>query len=215
MAERTIEYVRLDALRPADVNPKEHDEPGIAASFGRFGYIEPIVMDERTEKLLSGHGRLAVLRAQHEAGAELPDGIEVDAEDGMWLAPVVRGWASEDDDEAAGALLAVNELVRRGGWHAEELGALLSRQDDLTGTGYVKEDLAALLAPAEERQGQGVESSRSERLARYTEKESRSIVLDYDADTFERVTGLLERARKRMHLASNADVFAALLEPTP
>lgn len=161
MPRRTLAYVRLDQLVPALANPKAHDQDGLAASFDRFGYIEPIVEDDRTGRLLSGHGRLDQLQALYEASHAAPDGIDVD-EDGMWLAPVVRGWASTDDDEAQAAVIAVNRLVEKGGWQvetlAEQLEHLLTTPAGLEGTGYTEPDLAALLAslaPPQETPGLG------------------------------------------------------------
>lgn len=149
MPRRTLAYVRLDQLVPALANPKAHDQDGLAASFDRFGYIEPIVEDDRTGRLLSGHGRLDQLQALYEAAHAAPDGIDVD-EDGMWLAPVVRGWSSADDDEAQAAVIAVNRLVEKGGWEvealAEQLEHLLTTPAGLDGTGYIEPDLTALLA---------------------------------------------------------------------
>lgn len=215
MAERRLDYMRIAEIAEAEVNPKEHDHDGIAASVARFGYVEPMVMDERTGRLVSGHGRLASLRRAEEEGGPPPAGVEA-REDG-WYAPVVRGWESRSDTDAQAALVAVNRLTERGGWNPEALHAILDQLHagpGLEGTGYEPDDLADLLDQlnATDEAGAHVENSRGERLARYTEKDARSIVLDYDADTFQRVTQLAERGRKELHVASNADLFVALLE---
>lgn len=211
MADRRIEYMPVRAIPSAEVNPKEHDDAGIAASIGRFGYVEPMLLDERTGRLISGHGRLRALRENEENGGDPPDGVQV-GPDG-WEAPVVRGWASRDDGEALAALLAVNRIVERGGWDDRELIQALDGLD-LTGVGITEKERDELARALDrlERTPQQVESSRDERLARYTTKESRSIVLDYDAASFDRVTAMAEAARKRRHLRSNADLFLALLE---
>lgn len=150
MPTRRIEYVPLDEIARAPRNPKGHDAEGIAASVRRFGIVEIVVEDERTGRLVSGHGRLDAFVEDHAAGADPPDGIEVDG-DGRWLVPVVRGWASADDDEADAALVAVNRLVERGGWaEPDELVAILSglrERDRLDlAVGYSSDDLDQIIA---------------------------------------------------------------------
>jgi hypothetical protein len=149
MTERHIEYLPLDEIVGAEQNPKDHDEAGIAASLRRFGTIEIITRDDRTGRLISGHGRTEQYRTAREAGEEPPDGVVVD-EDGTWRVPVVCGWASEDDDEAKAALIAVNRLGERGGWRMDELGAMLDdlrKNDRLDGAvGYDNDDLDTILA---------------------------------------------------------------------
>ena len=137
----------LDELEGADINPKGHDEQGIAASLRRFGYVESIVLDERTGKLVAGHGRLDQLRAAKEAGEDPPDGIVVTK--GEWTVPVTRGWASKDDNEAKAYLVASNELTSRGGWADQQgLADLLTQLQDgpgLDGVGFTTLDLEDLL----------------------------------------------------------------------
>jgi hypothetical protein len=136
-------------VESALVNPKGHDEELIAESITRFGYIEPIVMDERTGRLVSGHGRARELRARQADGTELPDGIMA-AADGSWLVPVNRGWASANDDEAHAAGIAINQGTISGGFTGDLPGLLSQLQestpDGLLGTGFTDDLLPYLLA---------------------------------------------------------------------
>jgi ParB-like chromosome segregation protein Spo0J len=132
---RRIEYMALDELQPADINPKRHSGE-IDRSFERFGYTEPVLLDERTGKLIAGHGRLEALKGRREAGQAPPDGIGKD-----WTVPVVRGWKSQNDDEAAAALVASNQLTTLGGWDDRELFEVLNSLDDLDGVGFTLEEL--------------------------------------------------------------------------
>ena len=45
---RAVEYRPLSSLEGDPRNPKAHDVSTITASVGRFGYLEPIVLDGRT-----------------------------------------------------------------------------------------------------------------------------------------------------------------------
>lgn len=144
---RQIEYLPLAALEPDDRNPKAHDEDMINQSINRFGVLDLIVKDERTGKIISGHGRRKAFLSMYEAGESAPDGVKVD-EDGMWLVPVVTGWGSRTDTEAAAALIALNRTTELGGWVDESLLDLLqdlSQVDDgLVGVGYEEDDMADL-----------------------------------------------------------------------
>lgn len=147
--ERRVEYVRLDDLRPAPRNPKRHDTDAIGASVDRFGVGELPLIDERTGRLVAGHGRWEDLLSRAERGDAPPDGVRVD-EDGQWLMPVVRGWASRSDAEAEAYLIASNRLTERGGWNDDALAASLKdiagADDGLLGvTGYDADDLQKLL----------------------------------------------------------------------
>ncbi len=130
-AARRIEYRPLAELVADPRNPKGHDQDQIDDSVDRFGFIDPVVMDHRTGRLISGHGRTDALRKMEAAGQSPPDGIRR-APDGTWLAPVVIGWSSRSDTEAAAALVALNRSTELGGWVDE---ALLTLLDDLAQTG--------------------------------------------------------------------------------
>lgn len=86
---RRFELVPIDDLVDDPTNPKGHDEAALDRSIDVLGYIEPIVEDERTGLLISGHGRKGALIRRRDSGMPPPDGIEV--VDGVWHAWVVRG----------------------------------------------------------------------------------------------------------------------------
>jgi len=126
---RSIEYMNMDLIRGADQNPKMHDIDLIQGSIGRFGYVDPMIMDERTGQLVAGHGRLESLRARRDAGDSAPDGITRDT-NGSWLVPVLRGWSSRSDADASAYLIADNRLSERGGWDHQALAELLDSIGD-------------------------------------------------------------------------------------
>lgn len=147
---RYVDYMPLADLQPNPANPKTHDLGTIGRSMDRLGLIDLIAIDERTGLLISGHGRREYLIAESKAGHPPPDGVDV-GDDGAWVVPVTRGWASRNDDEAATALVTLNRAVERGGWRNDDLALLLEgisqRDDDLLAvSGYGADDLASLLA---------------------------------------------------------------------
>jgi DNA modification methylase len=146
-----IEYQALAGITSAVRNVKDHDIAEIIVSIRRFGFGDAVIVDERTGRLISGHGRVEALRVMFKADSEHPPlGIGTHTKDGVleWIIPVQRGWASVDDVEAEAFLVACNRLVERGGWEQENLAAVLAdlaKADALEGTGYERHDVDRLL----------------------------------------------------------------------
>ena len=144
-----IRRIAIDDITPHPSNPKAHDLGTLIDSIVRFGFVEPIVVDQRTGLNISGHGRVEALTIMRQRGDDPPAGITVD--DARWLAPVFVGWSSTDDIEAEAALVALNRIGEAGGWEDEPLVELLTRLaevDRFDGVGYDEgdlEDLRALL----------------------------------------------------------------------
>lgn len=140
----------LDEMREAARNPKGHDIDRIRRSMHRFGFIDQAAMDERTGKLIGGHGRLESLIEARDRGDDPPDGVVVD-DNGEWRWPVTRGWRSRDDEHAEAALVTLNRLTEAGGW--DDIGGLADileqtaavDADLLDITGYSQPELDALL----------------------------------------------------------------------
>jgi len=143
-----MEYMRLSDIPEAEANPKRHADEQIAASIGRFGFADASILDERTGRLIAGHGRRRDLLRRQAEGKEPPEGILLD-DDGEWMMPVQRGWASRSDDDAAAFLVGHNRTTELGGWDNQELVDLLAGIDDLDGTGYTEADLAQLAGDTE------------------------------------------------------------------
>lgn len=126
----------LDEIRVAVRNAKRHAGE-LGASFKRFGAVAPPILDERTGRLVAGHGRVEHLLLLLEAGEAAPEGVVV--RKGHWLVPVVRGWQSKDDAEAEAYSLADNQLAILGGWDDATLAAMiadLEQRDGLAGLGF-------------------------------------------------------------------------------
>ena len=150
MAAETIriEYTSLSELKRHPRNPKDHDNGAIAKSIERFGYIAPILMDERTGYVVAGHGRIDTLVALKEQGKSAPARIDVRRKE--WYVPVVRGISFNSDHEVEAYLVADNRLTTLGGWNEPDLAGLLqelANEDHalFEATGFDDADLQALL----------------------------------------------------------------------
>lgn len=114
--ERYIEWMKVRELIPAPKNPKTHDIKTLRASFKRFGSVEAPAIDERTGRLVAGHGRCETLRDLEAAGDVVPKGVKVDPDTGAWIIAVQRGWHSANDVEAAAYVVTSNRSSELGGW---------------------------------------------------------------------------------------------------
>ena len=146
--ELRIEYLPLSELQRHPKNPKAHDLGALHTSVNRFGYVTPVLIDERTGYLVAGHGRLDALAQLKAQGKQPP--ARIVARNGDWLVPVVRGVEFASDAAVEAYLVADNRLTELGGWDEPELAALLQSLADedvklLRATGYDEEDLQRLL----------------------------------------------------------------------
>jgi hypothetical protein len=144
-----IKYLRLKRLKKWPGNPKSHDVDTLDASIKRFGFVQPLLKDERSGRLIAGHGRLETLERMQQDGEKAPVGVRVSKKDGAWLVPVVHGLEFENEEEAEAYLLTDNRLVELGGWRDEDLAPVLERLSQnaggLDGVGFGQNDLQDVL----------------------------------------------------------------------
>jgi hypothetical protein len=184
----TIQYIPLSWLlahRHHD-NPKNHDIPGIRQSILEHGYLDAGVLDQRTELVLSCHGRLETLHQMKSEGCAVPRFIQGVGDD--WLVPIQVGWSSDTDEEAAAALLRINRLPERGGWSGPALSSFDPTPD--------KELLASLWSPDELAAVLGSAPPPEEGPARRQSQGLHRTVLELHDDDHDELTTLVDRGRK-------------------
>lgn len=147
---RHIEYMALEDIPTAERNPRTHEIAKIRASMVKYGCTLMGILDERTGRLIAGHGRRLGLQQMKAEGDDPPTGITV-GDDGTWQAPILRGWASANDDEAKGYLITDNRLPELGGWDERMLAEILDEVaeynvDLLEIAGYSHADLDDMIA---------------------------------------------------------------------
>lgn len=216
---RTLRFVPLEEVARADVNPKLHAGEQIRASMDRWGFIEPILHDGRTGKLIAGHGRLEELVRRRDAGEPAPEGIR---SRGGWKVPVVYGWSSATDEEAHAAGVALNRIVEMGGWDIPELHRTLTafgaEAGSLDGTGFTTEQLDKLLATIKPVEYGGAaaparaDTSLDAKAEQYRTNGVRSIVMDFPLTEYEEMQVALRDLRHRYDAETNAVVVQRLLE---
>lgn len=167
---RTV-YEPIDEQRPHPRNPKDHDLGAIIRSINRFGYVTPIVVDERTGLIVAGHGRVQALAAIKADGQDPPANVMTD-EQGRWCIPIIRGISFNSDAELDAFLIADNQTSALGGWNEPELAALLQSLHEqdvalMEVTGFDADDLQAMLdelTPPEPAADPGAQIDRAEEL---------------------------------------------------
>ena len=135
-----IDYVKIGELREYSSNPKIHEEKQIqqiAKSIERFGFNNPILVDERSE-VIAGHGRLLAARL-----------LKLEA------VPVVR-LIHHSEAEKRASRIADNKLSENGRWDTdllklefseiEKLALNLEDELNLDITGFDFKEIDVLLA---------------------------------------------------------------------
>lgn len=153
----SLEYFPLTDLLEWPSNAKDHDVGLIDSSMQRFGFVDPIILDERSGKIAAGHGRQKVLEARKLAAEDPPANILI-RDDGEWLVPVVRGWASANDRELDALTVALNQSVIAGGWVDPKLKDILvavgtQTPAGLEGLGFDTSDVEDLIANLDKQRG--------------------------------------------------------------
>lgn len=121
----------LKDINPAKYNPRVQLKPGdqewdaLKNSLDRFGVATPLVVNETTGNLVSGHQRLAVLKQSGETRVE-----------------VVLIQMDEDKEKLLN--VALNKI--EGEWDEEKLKELFDEvgDEDIKFTGFTEEDIEAL-----------------------------------------------------------------------
>jgi len=139
-----IEYMPLSELKKFPGNAKAHDLASIKKSIVRFGFTSPVMLDEKTGRIIAGHGRSEALGELQREGASVPDRIK--AKGNEWLVPVLRGLEFANEQEAEAYLLADNKLTENGGWLEKELLEALERVENLDGIGFDDDEIKELRA---------------------------------------------------------------------
>lgn len=137
-------------------NPRRHDVTGIADSIRERGFNAPPMLNEKTGRLVYGHGRTKGVRQLFGVDPEVvPTRIQL-ADDGEWMLPVFRGVSFKSKNEAEEYLMADNRLAELGGWDPEPTAKILLRireRGNLVGTGFTSKRVEQLLY--EIRKGRG------------------------------------------------------------
>ena len=137
-----VQQVDPSKLVPAEYNPRQisqHQAEALKRSIDRWGFVEPIVANKRTGKIVGGHQR-------------------VDAAWARAVAKVPVHWVDIDEDSEKALNIALNKIS--GEWSEDLLGELLLELEqngqDLEDLGFDADELQAIIdaaAPEPELQG--------------------------------------------------------------
>ncbi|MFR1509238.1 MAG: site-specific DNA-methyltransferase [Acutalibacteraceae bacterium] len=136
-----IEKMNISKLNPAEYNPRKNLQPGDAEyeklkrSMEQFGYVEPVVWNKTTGRVIGGHQRLKVLV---DLGLKEVDCVVV-----------------EMDEEQEKALnIALNKI--NGEWDTDKLAMLISDLQgsdfDVSLTGFEEAEIADLFEKTGEKE---------------------------------------------------------------
>lgn len=129
----TIEKIKVEQLLPADYNPRKDLKPGDAEyeklkrSLEQFGYVEPVIWNKTTGRVVGGHQRLKVLQ---DMGITEVDCVVVEMDEGKEKA----------------LNIALNKIS--GDWDKDKLALLIAdlqgAEFDVSLTGFEPAEIEAL-----------------------------------------------------------------------
>lgn len=127
-----IQKLKLKSLRPDPFNARLHSQRNLAAvtsSLQVFGQVEPLVVQQKTLRVIGGNGRLEAMKA--------------------------LGWTEADcvlvtvtDDQAKALGVALNRTAELAEWDYTQLAALLqdvTKEMPLESLGFAQAELDALI----------------------------------------------------------------------
>lgn len=136
--------MRLEDIKPAEYNPRvrltevDHEYKALKSSIDEFGLVVPLIVNERTGTLVSGHQRLNVMLAE---GVEETEVVIVDME----------------PEREKALCIALNKIS--GQWDygalADILEELRDSPVDILATGFSDDEIADLLGELQEEIGGG------------------------------------------------------------
>lgn len=136
--ERHVEFLEISRLKPAERNARTHSKKQvtqIARSIERFGFTNPVLIDDRNN-IIAGHGRVA-------AAGKL----------GHREVPCLRISKMSAADRRA-YVIADNKLALNAGWDMEilasELGELINLDFDINAIGFDQPEIDLILSEAAE-----------------------------------------------------------------
>lgn len=150
-----LKYRALSDLAAWPRNPKLHDLDTIQSSIRRFGFNDPIAVDEASQQLVEGHGRLESLQLMKETGEDPPARVRLRKKDGEWLVPTLAGLSFENDAEAEAYIIGHNRATESGGWVEEALSEMFKRFQDVEddelfeAIGYSREEVDEIVMLAD------------------------------------------------------------------
>ena len=134
--------MRLEDIKPAEYNPRvrltevDHEYKALKASIDEFGLVVPLIVNERTGTLVSGHQRLNVMLSE---GVEETEVVIVDME----------------PEREKALCIALNKIS--GQWDygalADILEELRDSPVDILATGFSDDEIADLLGELQEEIG--------------------------------------------------------------
>lgn len=132
---RFVGKFKVSALKPFKGNPRKHemDVAPIVKSIEHFGWTNPILVQEKTNRIIAGHGRLEAARKAS-----------------LTHVPVI--FLKMNDRDATAYTVADNKLAELSTWDDSAIKELLAdlkiRKYDLSLMGFNPEELNQLLTPA-------------------------------------------------------------------
>ncbi len=211
-----LEYRPLSKIVPALVNPKNHELAGIASSIRQFGFIDPLLENAASGRLVAGHGRFEAVRMiLLEDGIEKPPQyVTREKKTGEWCLPLLCGVSFASEEEAEAYLLADNRSVERGGWDRAALAPVLERllntrpPERLKAIAWPETAIRRFLANAGQARGKTPEQL----VEGFNNSPVKSLNFYFKSGEYQGILARLEQVMAKEKVSTTTDAFIAILK---
>lgn len=134
LARVAVKRKRLSKLSPARANPRvelvvgDPDRVALEASLDTFGYCVPMIWNKRTNRLVAGHQRLAILLDRGETAADVVV-VDIPAKQEPAMVLAMNRVGGRWDEPALASVLAgldTGPTAPPTGFHPDEIAALIA-----------------------------------------------------------------------------------------
>ena len=196
MENINIEYVDVDALNPADYNPRRWDDKAVndlKKSIQKYGFVDPLIVNKaetRSNIVIGGHFRLHVAKL---LGFEKVPVVYVDVPD------------LEKEKELN---LRLNKNTGTFDWF--KLKDMLS-EEGLLEVGFSSAELAMMNSMVNE-EIKVDESPLKHELSTYLDGSIKQVVLYFSAEQYEELIPRLEKLRENGDFKNYSELFLAAID---
>jgi len=183
----------IDSLKPYEYNVKKHTKTqidGIAESMKKFGFYAPIVVDDKNNVIIIGHGRL-------DAAKQL----------GMKMVPVIK--LSNLTEEEIKALRLLDNRISESDWDIDNLKHEIENLNFEFGDYHVNFD--DLYMPKLQDISIDIDPT-DEKMEAYLHGNVKQITLVFSNEDFEKVMIRMEKAGEELKADSNTEILLKLLD---
>lgn len=218
-----VRTIAVDQIVPAPYNPRIDLKKGdieyekLKQSIETFGYVDPLIWNERTGHLVGGHQRLKILQDMgHQEVLVSVVHLDEDREKALNLAlnKIEGDWDEAQLDQLLSEL--DTDLATLAGWDSEELDALIDQTQPPSESAFLNvliEEETPSPSPGKEPMQQPAPVPESVTVSRkeiQAERELYPVAFSVDPDEREEIRQAIRTAKLHFNVTTSNDAFVCI-----